>query len=107
MPKAKETSFIEPSIIRLFSVPKLDEPSGGDSRREYAASASAVYQSKPFNVLVVEMRNELMRLAVVHDRNTESGDWVRGAIYCLDQLHQRFEMLDGEHRQFMSKNEDN
>ena len=86
-------------MARLFAIPKLDEPTTEDGRREYAAAASATFRSKPFNVMVVQMRDELVKLAVVHDRNTESGDWVRGATYCLDQLVQCYEMLDAESRE--------
>ncbi len=103
MKEKSNNEAIQASIERLFSVPKITEPNEGAARQEYAASASATFQSKPFRVLVTEMRDELMRMAVSHDRDTPNGDMVRGGVYALDQLWQRYEMLDGEHRNDMAE----
>jgi hypothetical protein len=93
------TKIMEAAVDRLFSLPQEKAPSSEEDRLAYASAASATFSSRPFRVLVVEMRDHLTKLAVNSDARTVRGDWIRGGIYALDQLYQRYQLLDGEHKE--------
>lgn len=95
----KSRKAVQSAVERLFALPKIEEPYEGEKRQAYVASASATFNSIPFKVLVNDLRDELLKLCALHDKETPSGDMLRGGLWVADQLHQRFEMLDAEHRQ--------